>query len=86
MCGGAKPVAHFAVAEQGSARRCDYCGCVSVPGVAGGAVRRDPHGRVVVRAVAVGLSARVCPHCGHPPDDFVDEETVVEQGKVTKHR
>lgn len=20
------------------------------------------------------LSARVCPHCGHPPDDFVDEE------------
>jgi len=25
------------------------------------------------------LSARVCPHCGHPPDDFVDEETVVEQ-------
>jgi hypothetical protein len=24
------------------------------------------------------LSARVCPHCGHPPDDFVDEETVVE--------
>ncbi|HEX2687870.1 MAG TPA: hypothetical protein VHN14_14685 [Kofleriaceae bacterium] len=24
------------------------------------------------------LSPRVCPHCGHPPDDFVDEETVVE--------
>jgi plasmid maintenance system antidote protein VapI len=24
------------------------------------------------------LSARVCPHCGHPPDDFADEETVVE--------
>jgi plasmid maintenance system antidote protein VapI len=24
------------------------------------------------------LSARVCPHCGHPPDDFEDEETVVE--------
>jgi hypothetical protein len=24
------------------------------------------------------LSARVCPHCGHPPEDFVDEETVVE--------
>jgi hypothetical protein len=24
------------------------------------------------------LSARVCPHCGHPPDDFVDEETAVE--------
>ncbi len=24
------------------------------------------------------LSARVCPHCGHPPDDFVDEETIVE--------
>jgi hypothetical protein len=23
------------------------------------------------------LSARVCPHCGHPPDDFTDEETVV---------
>jgi hypothetical protein len=20
----------------------------------------------------------VCPHCGHPPDDFVDEETAVE--------
>jgi hypothetical protein len=24
------------------------------------------------------LSPRVCPHCGRPPDDFVDEETVVE--------
>lgn len=24
------------------------------------------------------LSARVCPHCGHSPEDFVDEETVVE--------
>ncbi len=24
------------------------------------------------------LSARVCPHCGHPPEDFVDEETIVE--------
>ena len=24
------------------------------------------------------LLARVCPHCGHPPEDFVDEETVVE--------
>lgn len=24
------------------------------------------------------LSPRTCPHCGHPPDDFVDEETVVE--------
>jgi hypothetical protein len=24
------------------------------------------------------LSVRVCPHCGHPPNDFIDEETVVE--------
>jgi hypothetical protein len=24
------------------------------------------------------LSSRVCPHCGHPPDDFSDDETVVE--------
>lgn len=24
------------------------------------------------------LSPRVCPHCGHPPEDFTDEETVVE--------
>lgn len=24
------------------------------------------------------LSARTCRHCGHPPDDFEDEETVVE--------
>jgi len=24
------------------------------------------------------LSSRTCPHCGHPPDDFLDEETVVE--------
>jgi hypothetical protein len=24
------------------------------------------------------LSPRVCPHCGHPPEDFVDEETMVE--------
>ena len=26
------------------------------------------------------LSPRTCPHCGHPPDDFADEETVVENG------
>jgi len=25
------------------------------------------------------LSPRVCPHCGHPPDDFTDEEIVVEE-------
>jgi hypothetical protein len=25
-----------------------------------------------------GLSSRVCSHCGHPPADFVDEETIVE--------
>jgi hypothetical protein len=24
------------------------------------------------------LSPRTCPHCGRPPDDFGDEETVVE--------
>lgn len=24
------------------------------------------------------MSSRVCPHCGHPPDDFGDEETVIE--------
>ena len=24
------------------------------------------------------LSSRTCPHCGRPPDDFADEETVVE--------
>jgi hypothetical protein len=24
------------------------------------------------------LSPRVCPHCGHTPDNFVEEETVVE--------
>jgi hypothetical protein len=23
------------------------------------------------------LSPRVCPHCGHPPEDFADEDTVV---------
>jgi hypothetical protein len=30
---------------------------------------------LLAEPVAVG---RVCPHCGHPPDDFVDEETMVE--------
>lgn len=24
------------------------------------------------------LSARVCPHCGHPPEDLVDEETATD--------
>ena len=24
------------------------------------------------------MSSRVCRHCGHPPDDFEDEETVAE--------
>lgn len=28
------------------------------------------------------LSARVCPHCGHPPDDFVDEDTRVEESSL----
>ena len=31
------------------------------------------------------MSSRVCPHCGHPPDDFVDEETVVS-GQTTPNR
>jgi transcriptional regulator with XRE-family HTH domain len=31
------------------------------------------------------LSPRTCPHCGRPPDDFVDEETVVtERAPVAK--
>jgi hypothetical protein len=25
----------------------------------------------------VVMSPRTCPHCGHPPEDFEDEETVV---------
>jgi hypothetical protein len=29
------------------------------------------------------LSPRVCPHCGHPPDDFADEETVIDRGTPT---
>ena len=42
----------------------------------------------VARLVEVGvddllagthMSSRVCPHCGHPPDDFIDEETVVSE-------
>ena len=24
------------------------------------------------------LSPRTCPHCGRPPDDFADEETIVQ--------
>jgi hypothetical protein len=40
----------------------------------------------VARLIEVGIddllagrhmSSRVCPHCGHPPDDFADEETVI---------
>ncbi len=30
----------------------------------------------VARLAGRWLSARVCPHCGHPPDDFVDEDTI----------
>lgn len=31
------------------------------------------------------LSPRTCPHCGRPPDDFVDEETIVtERAPVAK--
>jgi hypothetical protein len=26
------------------------------------------------------LSPRVCPHRGYPPDDFVDEEMIVDRG------
>ena len=29
------------------------------------------------------LSPRVCPHCGHPPEDFVDEETVVTGNEMS---
>jgi transcriptional regulator with XRE-family HTH domain len=25
------------------------------------------------------MSSRVCRHCGHPPEDFLDEETVVSE-------
>jgi hypothetical protein len=30
------------------------------------------------------LSARVYPRCDHPPEDFLDEKTVIEQVKATK--
>jgi hypothetical protein len=38
--------------------------------------------RTALRAVRTALRflrllARVCSHCGHPPDDFADEETMV---------
>jgi hypothetical protein len=42
---------------------------------AGSAVRRDRHGRGARGPVAVGPGL---PHCGHPPEDFADEETIVE--------
>lgn len=29
------------------------------------------------------LSPRTCPHCGHPPDDFADEETFVGELPTT---
>ncbi len=29
------------------------------------------------------LSPRTCPHCGRPPDDFADEETVIEDHEAT---
>ena len=32
------------------------------------------------------LSSRTCPHCGRPPDDFVDEETMVENGPRVEDR
>jgi hypothetical protein len=52
--------------------------------------RRAVTGRLAIRVarlIEVGIddllagrhmSSRVCPHCGHPPDDFGDEETVIE--------
>jgi hypothetical protein len=36
------------------------------------------NGRALEMTVASKLRvSRVCPHCGHPPDDFIDEETSV---------
>jgi transcriptional regulator with XRE-family HTH domain len=33
------------------------------------------------------LSSRVCPHCGHLPEDFVDEETfVTDRQLASAHR
>lgn len=31
------------------------------------------------------VSPRTCPHCGRPPNDFVDEETVVEDRPREAH-
>ena len=46
---------------------------------AGAGAARGPFAGVPMDELLAGqwLSPRVCPHCGHPPDDFVDEETVV---------
>jgi hypothetical protein len=58
--------------------------------------RRPVTARLVIRVaqlIEVGvddllagqhLSSRVCPHCGHPPDDFADEETVVTDARETQ--
>ena len=52
--------------------------------------RRAVTGRLAIRVarlIDVGIddllagrhmSSRVCPHCGHPPEDFENEETVIE--------
>ena len=42
------------------------------------AVREAQYMSEQLAAAQRWLSPRVCPHCGHPPDDFADEETIVE--------
>ena len=54
---------------------------------------REPCRYVVARLTDVSiddllagalLSPRTCPHCGRPPSDFEEEETVVEDQPVLK--
>lgn len=35
--------------------------------------------RTSLDELLAGTGLRVCPHCGRPPDDFKDEETVIEE-------
>ena len=67
---GIEPIinASGAVTRLGGARRVELRAARSAEG-------RLVSGEAATEATA-GVDPAVCPHCGHPPDDFVDEDTI----------
>lgn len=77
QCGSWKPIARALKSKPDTLRKIARARRVVTPALAV-AVARLVDAPAAEVLDGTWISPRTCPHCGHPPDDFQDEEPVVE--------